>query len=294
MLPGASCVRGGPHPCCWWKGCDFGGNDASGVGASLGRNSWKATQDLIEETKTNSHGKNGRNMGRSGYFSWLKNLMPEIMRIWFFQKTRMGSRIHQKRGENPWNHAVISTRKCTGCLLQWAWAWRGPKEGRFSRWKNITDSCGAKVGCGFDGWLGLLWLWSHSRWFRMSKSHTLGTVFQKQPNRFALRNHQTSDWQNFSGVIHQFSAAFCFHMGGDLWHLLVVSLPWLPVFLPQSFGLVILPIRGRLYKSRTFGTRNMVFIQQVLYGKVSRRWWSGPLGGPPFCFCSWLILEKPK
>lgn len=86
----------------------------------------------------------------------------------------------------------------------------------------------------------------------MSKSHTLGTVFQKQPNRFALRNHQTSDWQNFSGVIHQFSAAFCFHMGGDLWHLLVVSLPWLPVFLPQSFGLVILPIRGRLYKSRTF------------------------------------------
>ena len=40
-------------------------------------------------------------MGRSGYFSWLKNLMPEIMRIWFFQKNQDGVEDTPKTGREP-------------------------------------------------------------------------------------------------------------------------------------------------------------------------------------------------
>ena len=91
-------------------------------------------------------------MGRSGYFSWLKNLMPEIMRIWFFQKNQDGVEDTPKTGREPLNSCSHFHQEMYWMPFAVSLSLKGAqRRSLFSVKKTITDSRGAKVGCGFDG-----------------------------------------------------------------------------------------------------------------------------------------------
>lgn len=91
-------------------------------------------------------------MGRSGYFSWLKNLMPEIMRIWFFQKNQDGVEDTPKTGREPLKSCSHFHQEMYWMPFAVSLSLKGAqRRSLFSVKKTITDSRGAKVGCGFDG-----------------------------------------------------------------------------------------------------------------------------------------------